>query len=150
MPTAKSERRDRQALAGVRDVGSDLRVVRIAADVRRLTKMSGLQSQAISPARVVARRVLWYVYAAAILLLGWAFVLLVAWLSLEKFDPLFWRAMVPVTLELAIACGLLFRRRWGWLLGVATAVLFILDGLHSIIFVRGEYVVLDALVHRLV
>jgi hypothetical protein len=29
-------------------------------------------------------------------------------------------------------------------------VLFIVDGLHSIIFVRGEYVVLDALVHRLV
>ena len=37
-----------------------------------------------------------------------------------------------------------------WLLGVATAVLFIVNGLHSIIFVRGEYVVLDALVHRLV
>jgi hypothetical protein len=111
--------------------------------------MSGLQSQAIPPARV-ALRVPWYVYAAAILLLGWAFVLLIAWLSLERFDPLFWRAMVPVTLELAIGCGLLLRRRWGWLLGVATAVLFIVDGLHSIIFVRGEYVVIDALVHRLV
>ena len=58
--------------------------------------------------------------------------------------------MVPVTLELAIGCGLLLRRRWGWLLGVATAVLFIVNGLHSIIFVRGEYVVIDALIHRLV
>jgi len=29
-------------------------------------------------------------------------------------------------------------------------VLFIMDGLHSIIFVRGEYVVIDAFVHRLV
>ena len=109
--------------------------------------MSGLQSQAIPPARV-APRVPWYVYAAAILLLGWAFVLLIARLSLERFDPLFWRAMVPVMLELAIGSGLLLRRRWGWLLGVATAVLFIMDGLHSIIFVRGEYVVLGALLHR--
>ena len=50
----------------------------------------------------------------------------------------------------SIGCGLLLRRRWAWLLGVATAVLFIVNGLHSIIFVRGEYVVLDALVHRLV
>ena len=121
----------------------------MAADVRRLTKVSGLQSQAIPPARV-APRVPWSVYAAAILLLGWASVLLIAWLSLERFDTLFWKAMVPVTLELAIGCGLLLRRRWGWLLGVATAVLFVVDGLHSIIFVRGEYVVIDALVHRLV
>jgi hypothetical protein len=130
-------------------VGSDPQAVRVAADVHRITFVSGLQSQAIPPARV-ALRVPWYVYAAAILLLGWAFVLLIAWLSLERFDPLFWRAMVPVTLELAIGGGLLLRRRWGWLLGVATAVLFIVDGLHSIIFVRGEYVVLDALIHRLV
>ena len=121
----------------------------MAADVRRLTKVSGLQSQAIPPARV-APRVPWYVYAAAILLLGWASVLLIAWLSLERFDTLFWKAMVPVTLELAIGCGLLLRRRWGWLLGVATAALFIVDGLHSIIFVRGEYVVIDALIHRLI
>src|SRR4051812_19291437 len=111
--------------------------------------MSGLRSQAISPARV-APRAPWYVYAAAILLLGWAFVLLVAWLCLKRIDPLFWRAMVPVTLELAIGCGLLLRRRWGWLLGVATAALFTVDGLHSIIFIRGEYVVMFALVHRLV
>ena len=111
--------------------------------------MNGLQYQAIAPARV-APRVPWYIYAAAILLLGWAIVLLIAWLSLERIDPLFWKAMVPVTLELAIGCGLLLRRRWAWLLGVATAVLFIVNGLHSIIFVRGEYVVLDALVHRLV
>ena len=74
----------------------------MAKDVHRITHMSGLQSQAIPPARV-APRVPWYVYAAAILLLGWAFVLLIAWLSLERFDPLFWRAMVPVTWELAIA-----------------------------------------------
>ena len=126
-----------------------MQAVRVAAEVHRITYMSGLQSQAIPPGRV-APRVPWYVYAAAILLLGWAFVLLIAWLSLERFDPLFWRAMVPVTLELAIGCGLLLRRRWGWLLGVATAVLFVVDGLHSIIFVRGEYVVIDALVHRLV
>lgn len=111
--------------------------------------MSGLQYQAIPPARV-GPRVPWYVYAAAILLLSWAFVLLIAWLSLETFDPLFWKAMVPVALELAIGCGLLLRRRWGWLLGVATAVLFTLNGLHSIIFVRGEYVVIDALIHRLI
>jgi hypothetical protein len=121
----------------------------VAADVHRIADMSGLQSQAIPPARV-APGVPWYVYTTAILLLGWAFVLLIAWLSLERFDILFWKAMVPVTLELAIGCGLLLRRRWGWLLGVATAVLFIVDGLHSIVFVRGEYVVLDALVHRLV
>src|SRR5512132_2636124 len=131
------------------DLRRDRRVVRVAADVHRIADMSGLQSHAIPPARV-APRVPWYVYAAAILLLGWAFVLLIAWLSLERFDILFWKAMVPVTLELAIGYGLLLRRRWGWLLGVATAVLFIVDGLHSIIFVRGQYVVLDALVHRLI
>jgi len=130
-------------------VGPDLRAVWVAAHVRRITIVSVPQSQAIPPVGV-APRVPWYVYAAAILLLGWAFVLLIAWLSLERFDLLFWRAMVPVTLELAIGCGLLLRRRWGWLLGVATAVLFIVDGLHSIIFVRGEYVVLVALIHRLV
>jgi len=111
--------------------------------------LSGLQYQ-VTPSNRLAPRVPWYVYAAAILLLGWASVLLIAWLSLERFDPLFWKAMVPVTLELAIGCGLLLRRRWGWLLGVATAVLFIVNGLHSIIFVRGEYVVIDALIHRLV
>ena len=92
------------------DVGPDLRAVWVAAHVRRITIVSVPQSQAIPPVGV-APRVPWYVYAAAILLLGWAFVLLIAWLSLERFDLLFWRAMVPVTLELAIGCGLLLRRR---------------------------------------
>jgi hypothetical protein len=53
-------------------------------------------------------------------------------------------------LELTIGVGLLFRRRWAWVLGVTTSVVFIGEGLRSIIFVRGEYVVIDAFVHYLV
>ena len=100
--------------------------------------MSTVQSQAAQPPRV-DRRVPWYVYLSAILLIGWALVLLIARLSLETFDPLFWRAMVPVTLELAIDCGLLLRRRWGWILGVTAAVVFVAEGLRRLLFVHFEY-----------
>jgi hypothetical protein len=90
------------------------------------------------------------VYATAILLLVWASVLLVTWLSLKQFDPVYWKAMIPVTLELAIGWGLLRRRRWGWMLGIATALLFIADGLRLIILIPGVYVVITALIHRLI
>ena len=67
-------------------MGSDLQALRVASDTHRITYMNGLQYQAIAPARV-APRVPWYIYAAAILLLGWAIVLLIAWLSLERIRP---------------------------------------------------------------
>jgi hypothetical protein len=111
--------------------------------------VSAIRTPSIPPAST-APDVPWYVYATAILLLGWASVLQLGWLSLKEFGPLFWEAMVPVTLELAIGWGLLRRRRWGWMLGIATALLFIADGLRLIIFVPGEYVVITALVHRLI
>jgi hypothetical protein len=110
--------------------------------------VSAIQSQAL-PARI-GSRVPWYVYVGAILLLGWAALVLIAFLSLEEFGLHFWKAMIPVALELAIGLGLLLRRRWGWFLGVTTSVVFIAEGVRRIVFVRGEYVVLDALTHYLV
>jgi hypothetical protein len=76
----------------------------------------------------------WYVYLAAILLLGWAALVLSVWLSLKDFGPLFWRAIVPVGLELATGAGLLLHRRWGWVLGIATSVFLLEEGLRRVIF----------------
>jgi hypothetical protein len=121
----------------------------MAAEVRRLTNVSEPQYQAIPPARVASRE-LWYVYVTAILLIGWGLVVLSAWISRQEFDLLFWRSMVPVGLELTIGVGLLFRRRWAWVLGIATSVIFIALGLREIVFIRGEYVVIAALVRYLV
>lgn len=122
----------------LRDVEPDLQPVRVAADVRRLTCRS-VQSQAIPPARV-APRVPWYVYAAAILLLGWAVIVLSVLLTLSgEFGPRLWRAMVLVGLELAVGAGLLFRRRWAWVLGVTTGVVYVAEGLRRLLFVQFEY-----------
>jgi len=85
------------------------------------------------------------------LLVGWALVVLVGWLSYKYFGPPFWKDMVPVTLELAVGWGLLRRRRWGWMLGIATAALFIADGLRLLIFHPGSYaVMITVLIHRLI
>ena len=98
-----------------------------------------VESQAIQPARV-APGVPWYVNATAILLLGWAVIVLSVLLTLSgEFGPRFWRAMVLVGLELAIGAGLLFHRRWAWVLGVATAVVFMAEGLRRLLFVHFEY-----------
>ena len=59
----------------------------------------------------VDRRVPWYVYLAAILLLGWSTLVVSTLVSEKDFDYPFWRVMVPVALQIAIGCGLLFRRR---------------------------------------
>jgi hypothetical protein len=67
------------------------------------------------------------------LLLGWAALLLTVWVSLDDFGPLFWKAMIPVGLELAVGTGLLLRRRWGWLMGIATAIFLVLNGLLRVI-----------------
>jgi hypothetical protein len=111
--------------------------------------VSAIQSQA-DPPTSIAPRAPWYVYVGAILLVGWGSLVLSAFLSLKEFGPHFWKAMSPVALELAIGLGLLLRRRWAWMLGITTSVVFIAEGLRRIVFVRGEYVVLDALVHYLV
>jgi len=128
--------------------GPDLQAVWWEADVQEEANVSSIQSQAL-PARI-GSRVPWYVYVGAILLLGWGALVLIAFLSLEEFRLHFWKAMVPVALELAIGLGLLLRGRWAWVLGVTTSVVFIAEGVRQIVFVRGEYVVLDALTHYLV
>ena len=100
--------------------------------------MSAVQSQAAQPQRV-HRRVPWYVYLVAILLLGWSMLVASTLVSEKDFDYPFWRVMFPVALQIAIGCGLLFRRRWAWILGVATAVVFFADGLRRLLFVHFEY-----------
>jgi hypothetical protein len=80
----------------------------------------------------------WYVYLAAILLIGWAALVLTlvlsVWVSLEDFGPLFRRAMIPIGLELATGAGLLLHRRWGWVLGIATSVFLLEEGLRRAVF----------------
>ena len=106
--------------------------------------------QFYAPAEEVERRVPWYVYVVAILLLGWGSLVLSVWISQREFGYPFWKDIVPTALEMVIGCGLLLRRRWGWVLGVATSVVFIAEGLHRIVFVPGGYAVLGALVRYLV
>ena len=83
---------------------------------------------------------------AAILLLGWVSLLLSMFISEWPLVPGFLTTAIylRMALELAIGVGLLFRRRWAWVLGVVTSVVYIGEGLRQIIFVRGEYVVLEA------
>jgi hypothetical protein len=76
----------------------------VAEDLRKLTNVSAVQFQAAQPPRA-DRRIPWYVYVAAILLIGWASVVLSAWIFTQEFDRLFWRAMIPVGLELATGAG---------------------------------------------
>jgi hypothetical protein len=47
--------------------------------------------------------------------------------------------MIPVALELVTGAGLLLRRRWAWILGVTTAVVFVAEGLRRLVFVHFEY-----------
>lgn len=93
--------------------GRDLHAVWSAAGVHEEAIVSAIQSQATPPASI-APRAPWYVYVGAILLVGWGSLVLSAFLSLKEFGPLFWKAMIPVALELAIGLGLLLRRRWAW------------------------------------
>ena len=126
-----------------------LQAVWLAAGTDEVAIVSVTRSPATPPASI-APRVPRYVYVGAILLVGWGSLVLSAFLSLKEFGPHFWRAMAPVALELAIGLGLLLRRRWAWVLGVATSVVFSVEGVRRIVFVRGEYVVLDSLIHLLV
>jgi len=106
--------------------------------------MSGPRYQALPPARITSSEI-WYVYIAAILLIGWAALVLAAWISLEDFGPLFWRAMIPVGLELAVGAGLLLWRRWGWVLGIGTAIFLVAEGLRRVLSDPGaEFIVLLA------
>jgi hypothetical protein len=100
--------------------------------------MSAVQSQAAQPPRV-DRRVPWYVYFAAILLLGWSTFVLSVLVSVKDFHYTFWRAMVPIALQIVIGCGLLFGRRWAWVLGVTTGVVYVAEGLRRLLFVHFEY-----------
>ena|SRR5438552_11284841 len=113
--------------------------------------MSAVQPQVAQPPRVDGR-VPWYVYVAALLLLGWVSFLLSVFISEWPLVPGFLTTAIyfRMALELTIGVGLLFRRRWAWVLGVTTSVVFIGEGLRLIIFVRGEYVVIDAFIHYLV
>jgi hypothetical protein len=112
--------------------------------------VSAVQSQVAQPAEI-DRDVPWYVYAAAILLLGWGSLLLAMFISQWPLVPGVWTAVyVRMGLELAIGVGLLVHRRWAWVLGVATSVVYIVEGLRQIIFVRGEYVVSGALTDYIV
>ncbi len=101
--------------------------------------MSAVHSQAAQPPRV-DRRVPWYVYLVAILLLGWGTLVLSVWVSLKDSNNSQWvRVMIPVALELVTGAGLLFRRRWAWILGVTTAGVFVAEGLRRLLFVHFEY-----------
>jgi hypothetical protein len=123
----------------------------VAADVRRLANVSAVQPQAAQPAKV-SPTIPWYVYVAALLLVGWVSFLLSVWISEWPLVPGFLTTAIyfRMALELTIGVGLLFRRRWAWVLGVVTSVVYIGEGLRQIIFVRGEYVVIDAFIHYLV
>lgn len=109
----------------------------MATDVRRLTNVSAVQSHAAQPHKA-DRDVPRYVYVAAILLIGWAVLVLTALVSMKQFGPFFWRAMIPVGLELATGAGLLLHRRWGWVLGITTSVVLVEEGLRRVILVGRD------------
>jgi hypothetical protein len=90
------------------------------------------------------------VYLLAILLVGWSTLALSTLVSEKDLDYSFWRVMVPLALELAIGCGLLFRQRWAWILGVTTAVVFVAEGLRRLLFVHFEYEWAVALIDYLI
>jgi hypothetical protein len=75
----------------------ELLAVRVATDVHRLTNVSAVQSQAAQPPEV-DRRVPWYVYLSAILLIGWGALALSKLLSVRDFVYPFWRAMVGLVI----------------------------------------------------
>ena len=95
--------------------------------------MSGLQSQAAHPSNV-AGSVPWYVYLAAVLLLGWGTLVLSVWVSLRDFNSHWTGLMIPPALELVTGAGLLLRRRWAWALGIVTSVFLVEEGLRRVIF----------------
>jgi hypothetical protein len=99
--------------------------------------VSAVQSQAAQQPKVDTR-VPRYVYLAAILLLGWG-MLVLSWFVSTDFHYSYWRTLVPVVLEITIGCGLLFRRRWAWILGVTTAVVALVEGFRRLLFVHFEY-----------
>jgi hypothetical protein len=107
------------------------------------------QYEAIPAARPASSEI-WYVYLAAILLISWSTLVLWELISLRRFDFTFWRAVVPFAVELVIGFGLLFRRRWAWIVGVSTAVVFIAEGFRRLLFVHFEYEWAVALIDYLV
>jgi hypothetical protein len=79
------------------------------------------------------------VYLAAILLIGWG-VSRPFRAGLEEGPrPLFLESHGPFALELVIGFGLLFHRRWAWVLGVTAAVVFVAEALRRLLFVHFEY-----------
>jgi hypothetical protein len=75
------------------------------------------------------------VYLVAILLLGWGTLVLSVWVSLKDPNYSDWaRVMIPVALELGTGVGLLFGRRWAWVLGILTSVVLIEEGLRRVVF----------------
>ena len=124
----------------------------MAADVRRLANVNTVQPRANQPK--IDRAVPWYVYLAAMLLIGWAVLVLTfvlsVWVSVEDFGPLFRRAMIPIGLELATGAGLLLHRRWGWVLGIATSVFLLEEGLRRAVFGgtdRESIVLFELVIH---
>jgi len=81
----------------------------------------------------IAPRIPWYVYAVAILLLGWAALRLVVWFSMTEEGFRYLEEMFRIGLDLAIGVGLLLRRRSAWVLGVVVSVITTGVGLLGVI-----------------
>jgi hypothetical protein len=95
--------------------------------------------------RTIAPRIPWYVYAVAILLLGWAALRLVVWFSMTEEGSRYLEEMFRIGLDLAIGFGLLLRRRSAWVLGVVVSVITTGVGLLGLIVERNrEYGLLYA------
>ena len=87
--------------------------------------------------RTISPRIPWYVYGVAILLLGWAALRLVVWLSMTEEGSRYLEVMFRIGLDVAIGVGLLLRRRWTWVLGVVVSAITTGVGLLGVI-VQGN------------
>jgi len=83
--------------------------------------------------RTIAPRIPWHVYGVAILLLGWAALRLVVWLSMTEEGSRYLEVMFRIGLDVAIGVGLLLRRRWAWVLGVVVSAITTGVGLLGVI-----------------
>ena len=101
---------------------------RLAAKIRRsLTVREFLTRGAMRAG--IAPFAPWYVYVAALLLLGWGSFLFYGSLSWDH-GPELWGVMgLVVALYFVIGSNLLFRQRWVWFLGILASVFFIVLGL---------------------